>query len=111
MIFEGDEYLTSPIDRRPKFHLYKPDIALLSGIAWDHINVFPTFDNYIEQFTTFIKLITPGGKLVYCDDDDELRKICLSTRSDIHLFPYSIVDHFIRDGKTFVRYNNQTEIP
>ena len=80
MIFEGDEYLTSPIDRRPKFHLYKPDIALLSGIAWDHINVFPTFENYIEQFTTFINLITPGGKLVYCKDDEELEKICPSTQ-------------------------------
>ena len=53
-IFEGDEYLSSPIDRRPKFHLYKPHIALISGIAWDHINVFPTFDIYKEQFSTFI---------------------------------------------------------
>ena len=42
-VIEGDEYLSSPIDRRPKFHLYKPNIAILSGIAWDHINVFPTF--------------------------------------------------------------------
>jgi UDP-N-acetylmuramate: L-alanyl-gamma-D-glutamyl-meso-diaminopimelate ligase len=108
MIFEGDEYLTSPIDRRPKFHLYKPDIALLSGIAWDHINVFPTFKNYVEQFTTFINLVTPGGKLIYCDDDEELRNICPSTRSDIDLLPYSIVNHFIKDGKTFVRYNDQT---
>jgi len=108
MIFEGDEYLTSPIDRRPKFHLYKPEIALLSGIAWDHINVFPTFENYVGQFTTFINLITPGGKLIYCNDDEELRKICPSTRSDLDLLPYSIVAHFIRDGKTFVRYNNQT---
>jgi len=107
MIFEGDEYLTSPIDRRPKFHLYKPDIALLSGIAWDHINVFPTFENYIEQFTTFIKLITPRGKLIYCNDDEELRKICPFSRSDIDLIPYSCVDHFIRDGKTFIRFNNQ----
>ncbi len=107
MIFEGDEYLTSPIDRRPKFHLYKPDIALLSGIAWDHINVFPTFENYVEQFTTFIKLITPGGKLIYCKDDEELRKICPSTRSDIELFPYSFIDHFINDGITFIRYNNK----
>jgi UDP-N-acetylmuramate: L-alanyl-gamma-D-glutamyl-meso-diaminopimelate ligase len=61
MILEGDEYLTSPIDRRPKFHLYKPDIALLSGIAWDHINVFPTFENYVDQFKTFITLISSGG--------------------------------------------------
>ena len=51
IILEGDEYLSSPIDRRPKFHLYKPNIALLSGIAWDHINVFPTWENYVEQKT------------------------------------------------------------
>lgn len=108
MIFEGDEYLTSPIDRRPKFHLYMPDIALLSGIAWDHINVFPTFENYIEQFTTFIKLITPGGKLIYCNEDEELRKICPLVRTDIDLLPYSFADHFIREGKTFVRYNDDT---
>jgi UDP-N-acetylmuramate: L-alanyl-gamma-D-glutamyl-meso-diaminopimelate ligase len=107
MIFEGDEYLTSPIDRRPKFHLYKPDIALLSGISWDHINVFPTFENYVEQFKTFIKLISPGGKLIYCNDDEELRKICPSTRSDIELFPYTFVDHFINAGITFIRYNNK----
>jgi UDP-N-acetylmuramate: L-alanyl-gamma-D-glutamyl-meso-diaminopimelate ligase len=107
MIFEGDEYLTSTLDRRPKFHLYIPDIALLSGIAWDHINVFPTFENYVEQFTTFIKLITPGGKLIYCREDEELEKICPSSRSDISLFPYSFVDHFIKDGITFIRHNNK----
>jgi UDP-N-acetylmuramate: L-alanyl-gamma-D-glutamyl-meso-diaminopimelate ligase len=107
MIFEGDEYLTSPIDRRPKFHLYMPEIALLSGIAWDHINVFPTFDNYIEQFTKFIKLITRGGKLIYCNEDEELRKNCPSIRSDIELYPYSFADHFIRDGKTFIRYKSE----
>jgi UDP-N-acetylmuramate: L-alanyl-gamma-D-glutamyl-meso-diaminopimelate ligase len=107
MIFEGDEYLTSPIDRRPKFHLYMPDIALLSGIAWDHINVFPTFDNYVEQFTSFIKLIIPGGKLIYCREDEELQKICPSTRSDIDLLPYSVADHFVRDGKTFIRHKNE----
>jgi UDP-N-acetylmuramate: L-alanyl-gamma-D-glutamyl-meso-diaminopimelate ligase len=107
MIFEGDEYLTSPIDRRPKFHLYMPDIALLSGIAWDHINVFPTFENYVEQFTTFIKLITPGGTLIYCREDEELEKICPSARTDIHVIPYSFVDHFIKDGKTYIRHNNQ----
>jgi UDP-N-acetylmuramate: L-alanyl-gamma-D-glutamyl-meso-diaminopimelate ligase len=50
IVLEGDEYLSSPIDRRPKFHLYQPNIALISGIAWDHINVFPTYQNYVEQF-------------------------------------------------------------
>jgi UDP-N-acetylmuramate: L-alanyl-gamma-D-glutamyl-meso-diaminopimelate ligase len=103
MVFEGDEYLTSPIDRRPKFHLYKPDIALLSGIAWDHINVFPTFENYIEQFTTFIQLITPEGKLIYCLEDKELARICPVIRNDIHLFPYSALEYEVRNGITIVR--------
>lgn len=61
MVLEGDEYLSSPIDRRPKFHLYKPNIALLSGIAWDHINVFPTFENYVDQFQIFVDGIVKGG--------------------------------------------------
>ena len=70
-IIEGDEYLSSPIDRRPKFHLYFPDIAIISGIAWDHINVFPTFENYVEQFSIFIDKITPNGTLIYCEKDPE----------------------------------------
>ena len=63
-LIEGDEYLASPIDRRPKFHLYKPDIAILTGIAWDHINVFPTFEIYVDQFKKFIDLIEPNGSLI-----------------------------------------------
>ena len=59
MVIEGDEYLTSPIDRRPKFHLYKPNVAIITGIEWDHINVFPTFDIYRDQFSKFIDLIEP----------------------------------------------------
>jgi UDP-N-acetylmuramate: L-alanyl-gamma-D-glutamyl-meso-diaminopimelate ligase len=110
IILEGDEYLTSPIDRRPKFHLYKPDIALLSGIAWDHINVFPTFENYIEQFTKFISLISPGGTLIWCNEDEALRKICPATRPDIHLLPYSWPPYHVENGITLIRFNNQ-EIP
>ncbi len=102
MVIEGDEYLTSPIDRRPKFHLYKPDIALLSGIAWDHINVFPTFDNYVEQFRIFIRQIMPGGSLVYCSDDPELNRICPAARGDIRILPYGVMPHSIRDGITRV---------
>ncbi len=98
MIIEGDEYLTSPIDKRPKFHLYKPDIALLSGVAWDHINVFPTFDNYVEQFREFIRLITANGTLIYCADDEILRQICHGSRNDIKLIPYSAPEYFISDG-------------
>ncbi len=98
MIFEGDEYLTSPIYRRPKFHLYKPDIALLSGVAWDHINVFPTFDNYVEQFREFIRLISTGGTLIYCADDETLRQISPDSRDDIKRIPYSVPEYFIADG-------------
>jgi UDP-N-acetylmuramate: L-alanyl-gamma-D-glutamyl-meso-diaminopimelate ligase len=107
MILEGDEYLTSPIDRRPKFHLYKPDIALLSGIAWDHINVFPTFENYVEQFTAFIRLISPGGTLIWCNEDDELRKISQAARPDIRKTPYSFPDYEVNEGITRIRYKDQ----
>src|SRR5690554_8180758 len=68
IILEGDEYLSSPIDRRPKFHLYKPHIALISGIAWDHINVFPTYENYVDQFDQFCKIIEDKGVLVYNEE-------------------------------------------
>ncbi|MBN1199107.1 MAG: peptidoglycan synthetase [Bacteroidales bacterium] len=100
MIIEGDEYLTSPIDPRPKFHLYRPDIALLSGVAWDHINVFPTFDHYVEQFTEFIRLISPGGTLVFCDQDPVLQKICRDGRNDLRRFPYGIPEYSIENGVT-----------
>jgi UDP-N-acetylmuramate: L-alanyl-gamma-D-glutamyl-meso-diaminopimelate ligase len=110
MILEGDEYLTSPIDRRPKFHLYKPDIALLSGIAWDHINVFPTFENYIEQFSTFIRLITPGGTLIWCNEDEEVQKICSVARTDIRQVPYSLPEYRVENGITLIRFNDR-EVP
>ncbi len=87
-IIEGDEYLSSPDDRRPKFHLYRPDIALLSGIAWDHINVFPTFENYVEQFKIFVDLIEPNGTLVYFENDPEIVKIAKKARPDIEKIPY-----------------------
>ena len=88
-IFEGDEYLSSPIDRRPKFHLYHPNIALLTGIAWDHINVFPTFENYVEQFETFVNLIQPNGSLIYFDGDEHIQKIVDAKRENIKYIPYN----------------------
>lgn len=107
MIFEGDEYLTSPLDKRPKFHVYKPDIALISGIAWDHINVFPTFDNYVEQFKIFVDLITPNGTLIYCNADKNVNTIGLSARDDIIKKPYSIPEYVIEDGITKLIYKGQ----
>ena len=102
MVFEGDEYLTSPIDRRPKFHLYKPDIALISGIAWDHINVFPTFDNYVEQFWIFASQINTNGTLIYCSEDREVKKIGEAARPDVRKLPYSIPKHTIKNGNTSI---------
>ena len=101
-VIEGDEYLSSPIDRRPKFHLYKPDIAILSGIAWDHINVFPTFDNYVEQFRIFVNLITENGVLVYCENDAEVKKVAEETTNKIKRLPYSVPAHKIEDGITYL---------
>lgn len=101
-VIEGDEYLSSPIDRRPKFHLYKPNIAVLSGIAWDHINVFPTFENYVEQFKIFIDLIEQNGSLVYCELDKEVKKVCEKARVDIKKFPYTIPEHKIENGVTIL---------
>src|SRR5690606_10338413 len=75
MVMEGDEYLSSTLDRRPKILLYQPNIALISGIAWDHINVFPTFENYIHQFELFVDSITPGGALIYNEEDVEVKKL------------------------------------
>ena len=100
MILEGDEYLTSPLDLRPKFHIYRPDIALISGIAWDHINVFPTFENYIEQFEIFTKLISQNGTLIYFEDDENVKKIAETTRKDIQAKPYTLPKYIIEDGIT-----------
>lgn len=103
-IIEGDEYLASPIDRRPKFHLYRPNIAILSGIAWDHINVFPTFDIYVDQFRTFIELIEPGGSLIYCAEDPELKKVSEEAGkiNAIEKTPYSVPAHRIENGTTIL---------
>lgn len=92
MILEGDEYLSSPIDLRPKFHLYQPNIALLSGIAWDHINVFPTFENYIEQFDKFVKLIEANGSLIYNSEDVNIEQIARNSKG-IKLVPYQTPDY------------------
>lgn len=101
IILEGDEYLSSPIDRRPKFHLYHPNIALISGIAWDHINVFPTFENYVEQFAEFIKLIEKDGVLIYCKADAEVNKIALTTSNpDIDRIAYQTPENEIKNGVT-----------
>jgi len=110
ILLEGDEYLSSPIDRRPKFHLYKPNIALLSGISWDHINVFPSEANYIYQFETFLDTIVEGGVLVYNKLDKEVEKITQDCEKSIRKLAYSIPDHIIKNGITFL-ITDEGEIP
>jgi len=102
VVIEGDEYLSSPIDRRPKFHLYKPHIAVLSGIAWDHINVFPTFENYVEQFRIFIQSIEKGGILFYSSDDETLKKIVEEDQSEINKIAYTTPEFTIEHGITWL---------
>jgi UDP-N-acetylmuramate: L-alanyl-gamma-D-glutamyl-meso-diaminopimelate ligase len=102
IVLEGDEYLSSPIDMRPKFHLYKPNIALLSGIAWDHINVFPTFENYKEQFKIFTDSMINGGSMVYNAEDENVAEIVESSENHIKKYPYETPNHFIEDGTTFL---------
>lgn len=102
MIIEGDEYLASPIDRRPKFHLYHANIAVISGIAWDHINVFPTFADYVEQFAKFIATITPNGKLIYCELDEELKQTVEQSTADVVKIPYAIPAHEVKNGITYL---------
>jgi UDP-N-acetylmuramate: L-alanyl-gamma-D-glutamyl-meso-diaminopimelate ligase len=102
MILEGDEYLSSPIDRRPKFHLYHADIALISGIAWDHINVFPTFEEYVHQFQVFADMVPDTGILVYCENDSEVKKVAAETTSGCKKIPYGIPKFTIRNGQTFL---------
>lgn len=102
IVLEGDEYLSSPIDRRPKFHLYKPNIALLSGIAWDHINVFPTFENYVEQFEIFTNSLTHGGIMVYNEEDVQVKRVVESSESPIKKYPYQTPNYFIENGTTYI---------
>ena len=102
MVMEGDEYLSSTLDRRPKILLYQPNIALISGIAWDHVNVFPTFENYVEQFRLFVESIIEGGVLIYNEEDEELKKIVNATEKAIKKFPYKVPEHFIDNGITYL---------
>ena len=102
MVLEGDEYLSSPIDRRPKFHLYKPNIALLSGIAWDHINVFPTFEGYVDQFRIFTDSLTNGGIMVYNEEDTIVKEVVESSTHPIKKYPYNTPTYEIEDGITAI---------
>jgi UDP-N-acetylmuramate: L-alanyl-gamma-D-glutamyl-meso-diaminopimelate ligase len=107
-VMEGDEYLTSALDQRPKFHLYMPDIAVLNGIAWDHMNVFPTFENYVEQFRIFTQKISEGGTLIYFADDPGVKKIAETTPGNIKKVPYRVHGHFQNKTGFYAATHNRT---
>lgn len=107
MILEGDEYLSSPIDRRPKFHLYKPDTALISGIAWDHINVFPTWENYIDQFRKFCEVIEPGGKLVYNVEDPTVKSLGEEFKGKLEVLPYKTPEYRVTETGTIMTHEGR----
>lgn len=102
IVLEGDEYLSSSIDRRPKFHLYQPNIALLSGIAWDHINVFPTYEGYVEQFKIFVDSIVKGGSITYNEEDDEVSRVVEASENTIRKLPYHTPAYKIENGETLL---------
>jgi UDP-N-acetylmuramate: L-alanyl-gamma-D-glutamyl-meso-diaminopimelate ligase len=102
IVCEGDEYPASAIEKRPKFHFLFPDIAIITGIAWDHINVFPTFEIYLEQFRIFIDKIEPGGLLIYNETDPVLKKLVDEHPSKVRRIPYGVPSHRIENGTTVV---------
>lgn len=110
-IIEGDEYLSSPIDRRPKFHLYFPNIAVISGIAWDHINVFPTFENYVDQFSIFTEKISQNGTLIYCEKDSEVKKVAEKSPNHLLKIAYKTHTHETFDGETCLIDDDGNKVP
>jgi len=106
-VFEGDEYLNSALDPRPKFHFYHTEVGIITGIAWDHINVFPTYENYVSQFEIFIKGLPEHGALIYCADDEEVKRISEQTPCKARLIPYHTPNHVVENGVTYILVNGQ----
>lgn len=102
IVIEGDEYFASPLDRTPKFLHYHHHIGLISGIAWDHINVYPTFEEYVKQFEAFAEASPKGGILIYSDNDDFAEYICQKERNDVTSIHYPAHKHEITDGVTYL---------
>jgi UDP-N-acetylmuramate: L-alanyl-gamma-D-glutamyl-meso-diaminopimelate ligase len=105
MVIEGDEYLTSPIDRVPKFHKYHPHIAVISGIGWDHVNVFPTFDSYLEQFRIYVDTIEEGGCLIFDKNDIEAKKIADAAK--VPTYGYDIHQYQSDDENTYLIFDDK----
>ena len=110
IVCEGDEYPASVLEKRPKFHFLFPHIAIITGIAWDHINVFPTFEIYLEQFRIFIDKIEPGGLLIYNETDPVLKKLVEGHPTAVRKIGYGIPSHQIKNGITIVSLEGQSGV-
>ena len=110
IVIEGDEYLSSPIDRQPKFLHYHPHVMLMSGIAWDHINVYPDFNNYVHQFELLANDLPKAGSFIYDETDPLVNKIGSVERLGIKKFPYQVLPNRVKDGKTFLILPNKKEV-
>ena len=106
-VFEGDEYLTSALDLRPKFHVYKGDVGIITGIAWDHINVFPTFEFYVEQFKIFVEALPQNGSIIYSANDEEVNKLIAQSNILAKKTPYLTPDFEVRNGVVYLKNNGQ----
>ncbi len=111
IIIEGDEYLAAPFDPRPKFHLYQHHIGVISGIEWDHINVFPTQADYVEQFRIFAAQTPKAGALIFDKTDELAQEVCVPSNPDVTYIGYTAHEHTIRDGQTFLVNKKDDEIP
>lgn len=109
ILIEGDEYLSSALDRRPKFLHYKPQLAMITGIAWDHINVFPTYENYIAQFELFIKSMPLGSACFYNEIDVDLNLLCKKLEGNVNaeLKPYGMLDYRIAENGIEIIVENE----
>lgn len=106
-VFEGDEYLTSALDLRPKFHVYKGEVGIITGIAWDHINVFPTFEFYVEQFKIFVEALPQNGSIIYSANDEEVNKLIAQSNILAKKTPYLTPDFEVRNGVVYLKNNGQ----
>ncbi len=110
IIIEGDEYLTASFDRVPKFMRYNHHIAVINGIAWDHVNVFPTFDEYVQLFKNFSENTPKAGTLIYNEEDKLTKEIAEANDGDILKFSYKTHPHKIKNGQTYL-VHNKVEYP
>jgi UDP-N-acetylmuramate: L-alanyl-gamma-D-glutamyl-meso-diaminopimelate ligase len=111
IVIEGDEYGTSPIDPRPKFLHYQPHMVLISGIAWDHVNLYPTYEQYVHQFELLADEMSKSGTIVFDDTDDMLDVIALKEREDVTRQPYDVHPYRIENGKTVLVTKQQGDVP